>query len=148
MAVNKEACIYSHGGPDVGTNTAVPGTAPGRGRTIEITDAADCPPLIVKNVGSAAVTFRIVFNASPLVGSTFNPDPALWINANATADITLAAGEGDAYSLRTQIPYWATQIVSLDPGGELVSFVRNMFDRTRKWINAKYPDKQSVQTEF
>lgn len=145
---NLEACFYSHGGSDVGTNLAVPGTITGRGRTIEITNAADCVPLYVINIGSADVTFRIVLNGTPLVGNTFNPDPTMWFNANWSTPQTFISGQSNVFSLPTQIPYYATEILTLNPGGNLVSWARNCFDRTRKWINVKYPDKQSVQGEF
>lgn len=139
---------YSHGGGDEGMTIAIPGTSTGRGRTISIVPAADCVPLIVKNIGSGNVTFRIVFNGTTLVNNTYNPDPAFWINANAAGDIVLTPGQGDAYSLRTQIPYWATEITAVAAGGNLVSFVSFEFERTRKWIRAKYPDAESVQSEF
>ena len=148
MALSRHILTYSHGGSSEGATTAVVGTATGAGRTIEITHAGDCVPLIFKNIGTQDVVIRFEFNGTVADATTFQPDPTMWINASTGGNITVAAGGGDAYSLRTQIPYWRTYIVSLTPGGNLVSFVGYMYGRTRQWQRAKYPDASSIQTEF
>lgn len=139
--------FYSHGGPVGGVQTPVSGTVTGRGRTIEITQASECVPLYLYNIGSGDVTFRLVCNGT-LLGANFQPDPAYWINAMSAADITLPAGTGDVFTLINQIPYWATQVTAVATGGNLVSFARNMLDRTARWVCVKYPDAQSEVVEF
>lgn len=144
--MQKHGLTYSTGGVSYdGDPPVVLGTVTGPGRVIEITGASVCPPLCMINLGSANVVFRIECNmslASPT--SPFVPDPTLWVNAVKAADITLVAGETEVFTMANQIPFWRTNIISIDPGGNLVSFANYILDRAGKWLRAKYPDQQSA----